>query len=84
MTNYKRYSLALNEAEEKQFRKTGLGIKKIFKAILDALAPVKEETIGDGVNKSSIMVQTLQASEVQQASRLSATSQVSQAAEEEI
>ena len=39
MVKYKRYSLALNEEEEKKFRSTGMGVKKIFKAMLDALCP---------------------------------------------
>lgn len=57
MVKYNRYSLALNDTEEKQFRKTGMGIKKIFKAMLDAMCPPDSlhETMGDGVNKSSIM-----------------------------
>lgn len=39
---YYRAGLSLNDQEYEQFIKSGMGIKKIFKAMLDALVPIEK------------------------------------------
>lgn len=60
MSKYTHHSLALNDKEEEEFKKTGLGVKKIFMAMVKSLNNINstptEETQGDGKNKSSIML----------------------------
>jgi hypothetical protein len=54
---YYKTTVSLDEKEHQQFIKSGFGIKKIVKTMLDALVPPDtiEETHGDGKNKSGIM-----------------------------
>ncbi len=57
MSKYTHHSLALNDEEEAEYKKTGLGVKKIFMAMVRGLnikSPT-EETKVDGINKSAIM-----------------------------
>ncbi len=55
---YYRASVHLDDKEYNQFIKSGLGVKKIFKAMLDALCPpnTMDESVGDGKNKSAIVL----------------------------
>ena len=54
---YYKTTVSLTDEEHNRFLKSGLGVTKIFKSMLDALVPKDtiEETQGDGVNKSGIM-----------------------------
>ena len=57
MSIYHHHSLALTDEEEAEFKKTGLGVKKIFMAMIKSLNTLKiDESIGDGENKSAIML----------------------------
>lgn len=39
---YYRVGLSLNDREYEQFKQSGMGVKKIFKAMLDALVPIEK------------------------------------------
>ncbi len=39
------YSIKLSDEEQEQFERTGLGVKKIFKAMLDVLSPPVEKIL---------------------------------------
>lgn len=62
MSKYHIHSLALTNDEEERFlivkNRDKIGIKKIFKTMLNALEPTKkiDDTIGDGKNKSAIVL----------------------------
>ena len=41
MSKYTHHSLALNDDEEAEFKKTGLGVKKIFMAMVRSLNTIR-------------------------------------------
>ncbi len=66
MSKYTHHSLALTDEEQRKLdevkKSSGFGVKKIFMAMVEALLPANtmhelpDETIGDGKNKSAIIL----------------------------
>lgn len=53
MSNYHHHSLALTDKEEAEFKKTGLGVKKIFMAMVNALNVPSDKTVDKSMDKLS-------------------------------